>query len=230
MPHFTDYFKHLRLGDVLISKVDGSSNLYYYCDKILQDQKDGSLEFHARKYHPKDLFLQRVVEQIQETQERKNFHPWEKYIAEGLDLLSTQEADFNRPPAETDRLHMTIGEGNVIEMQHPEKPEGFEERKGMPRIHYGIVGSGKRIVYAEDLRLDFAQRYGVSVIDTEFDQVLESIIGNVKESFIFIRGVADYKDGSSKLEWQPYAALAAAAVMKSIIKSFKNPYASEDEI
>ena len=230
VPHFTDYYKHTRLGDVVISKVDSSGNIYYYCDKILQDPKDGSIEYHTKKYHPKDLFLQRVIEQIQETQERRSFNPWEKYIYEGLDLLSTQEADYNRPPAETDRLTMMFGEGNVIEMQHPEKPEGFEERIGMPRIHYGMMGSGKRIVYAEDLRLDFAQRYGLTVIDTEFDQVLESIIGSVKESFMFIRGIADYKDGSSKPEWQPYAALVAAAVMKSIIKSFNDPHASEDEI
>ena len=230
VPHFTDYYKHTRLGDVVISKVDSSGNIYYYCDKILQDPKDGSIEYHTKKYHPKDLFLQRVVEQINEARERRSFNPWEKYIYEGLDLLSTQEADYNRPPADSDRLTMMIGEGNVIEMQHPERPEGVEERKGMPRVHFGMIGSGKSIVYAEDLRLDFAQRYGINVIDTEFDQVLESIIGSVKESFIFIRGIADYKDGSSKAEWQPYASLCAAAVMKSIIKSFNSPHASEDEI
>lgn len=230
VPHFTDYYKHTRLGDVIISKVDSSGNIYYYCDKILQDPKDGSIEYHTKKYHPKDLFLQKVVEQIQEMRERRSFNPWEKYILEGLDLLATQEADYNRPPADSDRLTMMIGEGNVIEMQHPERPEGVEERTGMPRVHFGMIGSGKSIVYAEDLRLDFAQRYGINVIDTEFDQVLESIIGSVKESFIFIRGIADYKDGSSKQEWQPYAALCAAAVMKSIIKSFNDPHASEDEI
>ena len=230
VPHFTDYYKHPRLGDVVISKADSSDNIYYYCDKILQDPKDGSIEYHTKKYHPKDMFLQRVVEKIQETSEHRSFHPWEKYIAEGLELLSTQEADYNRPPADTDRLTMMIGEGNVIEMQHPETPEGIEERKGMPKLHYGLMGSGKRIVYSEDLRLDFAQRYGLCVIDKEFDQVLESIVGNVKESFLFIRGIADYKDGMVKMEWQPYASLAAAAVMKSIIKSFLTPYASEDEI
>ena len=231
VPHFTDFYKHMRLGDVIISKADSSGNIYFYCDKILKDQNDGSIEYHTRRYHPKDLYLQRVVEKIFETRERRsNFNPWEKYITEGLDLLSTQEADFNRPPPETDRLTMTIGESNVIEMQHPEAPEGYEMRKGMPRLHFGLMGSGKRIVYSDDLRLDFAQRYGLSVIDTEFDQVLESIVGNVKESFMFIRGIADYKDGSSKQEWQPYAALTAAAVMKSIIKSFANPHTSEDEI
>ena len=125
---------------------------------------------------------------------------------------------------------MMLGEGNVIEMQHPEVPEGVEDRQGMPKLHYGVLGAGKRFATDDDLRLDFANRYGVHCFDSEFDQVLESIVGNVKESFMFVRGIADYQDGSSKLEWHPYTSLVAAAVVKSIIKSFANPYMSEDEL
>ena len=52
-----------------------------------------------------------------------------------------------------------------------------------------------------------------------FNQVLESIVGNRKESFTLIRGVSDYIDGTTKsVAWQPYSALAAAAIMKSIIE------------
>jgi hypothetical protein len=39
--------------------------------------------------------------------------PWEKYIREGLELLKTQEADYNRPPPETDRLYMNVGDEQV---------------------------------------------------------------------------------------------------------------------
>ena len=34
---------------------------------------------------------------------------------------------------------------------------------------------------------------------------------------MLIRGIADYKDGTRRKEWQQYAALMAASVLKSII-------------
>lgn len=55
-------------------------------------------------------------------------------------------------------------------------------------------------------------------------KVLDSIIGNVKYSFAIIRGIVDYADGSSSAakKWLPYAALAAAAYMKTVIRSMPN--------
>ena len=57
-------------------------------------------------------------------------------------------------------------------------------------------------------------------------QVLESIVGNRKESFLFVRGACDYFDGTKNVVWQPYSALAAAAFMKSVIE--KIPVAPTD--
>ncbi|XP_052805319.1 uncharacterized protein LOC128234829 [Mya arenaria] len=228
VPHFTNYFKHLRMGDVLISECDAAGNLYYYCDKVLQE-KDGSIVYNTKTFRPKDYFLQEVIKNIKAVRSQRHFAPWEKYMKDGLELLSTQEADYNRPPTETDRLTMMIGEGNIIEMQHPHHPDGIDERHGMPKVFFGAIGAGKRFARDDDLRLDFAAKNGLQTFDSEFDQVLGGILGSVKDSFLFIRGIADYSDGMQKTEWQPYAALVAAAVTKSIIKSFKSPYGSEDE-
>ncbi|VDP96818.1 unnamed protein product [Trichobilharzia regenti] len=46
---------------------------------------------------------------------------------------------------------------------------------------------------------------------------MESVMGNGLDSFILIRGIADYVEGRQGAQWQPYAALAAASFMKSII-------------
>ncbi|XP_052253566.1 uncharacterized protein LOC127859952 isoform X2 [Dreissena polymorpha] len=229
VPHFTDYHKHPRLGDVLISQCDSQGNIYYYCNGLYQE-KDQSLHYKTKSFKPKDKSLQEVVRRIQETRERRAFSPWEKYITQGLEALSVQEADYNRPAAATDRLTLTIGEGNVIEMQHPQHPEGLDERQGWPKILYGAIGAGAKFAHDDDLRMDYAARNNLQCFDCQFDQVLEGIVGSVKESFMFIRGISDYSDGMQKKEWQPYSALAAAAVMKTIIKSFDGPYISEDEL
>ena len=145
--------------------------------------------------------------------------PWERYIQDGEALLQGQQVSFNRPRPETDRLFMNIGGDDVIEMQHPPVPEGITgHRPGVPVIRLGAIASGKPIVKEDQLRLEFAARHQCVGMDTEFDQVLESIVGNRKESFIFVRGACDYYDGTKNATWQPYAALVAAAFMRSLIE------------
>lgn len=91
--------------------------------------------------------------------------------------------------------------------------------EGVPRLHFGPVASGRAVLRDESLRQAFALRCGAKAFDSEFDSVLESVIGNCRESFAVVRGVADYRDGTVRGEWGPWAALAAAAVTKSIVSA-----------
>lgn len=91
-------------------------------------------------------------------------------------------------------------------------------KPGTPYIRCGSLGAGKPIVKVDELRMDFAARHQCVGFDTEFDQVLESIVGNRKDSFVFIRGVGDYLEGTKNIEWQPYAALTAASFMKALLE------------
>lgn len=79
------------------------------------------------------------------------------------------------------------------------------------------IASGRAISRDDSLRQLFAQQTGALAFDSEFDSVLESVLGNCRDSFLCLRGVADYRDGSRHKEWQPYAAIAAAAVMKAVV-------------
>ena len=62
-----------------------------------------------------------------------------------------------------------------------------------------------------------SERFGIIGFDSDVDQVMESIDGNRKESFIIIRAISDYYDGSTSKEWQPYASLCAAAFTKTLL-------------
>lgn len=99
----------------------------------------------------------------------------------------------------------------------------FYRQEGCPRIHLGTVAAGRQIVKDDRLRQQFATQVGALAFDCEFDSVIESILGNCKDSFVCIRGISDYKDGTRRKEWQPYASLAAASVMKSIICGLEAP-------
>jgi nucleoside phosphorylase len=91
-------------------------------------------------------------------------------------------------------------------------------------MHLGPVASGRLVSRDEACRQQFASRYGVLAFDQELDAAVQSVQGNCRDSFVAIRGISDYRDGSSRRsEWQPYAALAAASVMKAIIMAMDPP-------
>lgn len=36
VPHYTDFYKHVRLGDVVVSTPNDKGNLYIFCDKVIK--------------------------------------------------------------------------------------------------------------------------------------------------------------------------------------------------
>lgn len=124
---------------------------------------------------------------------------------------------------------MSIGNRDVIEVAHPlaattdSATDGGGGGPQSNRIHLGPIGSGKDLVRSDTSRIEFARRYGLLATDVEMNSVLDSITGNCRDSFIVVKGISDYKDGTSTRKWQNYSSLAAAAVMKSIICGMDAP-------
>lgn len=237
VPHFTDYHSHVRLGDIVVSSPPscptavGKPYIYLHCEKVEKSPEKRSSSsngevsidnFSYRSWMPPCLDLQTMAKAILELgMNDENKRSWETYIEQGLGVLDGQETDFQRPTTDADKLYMSIGTKDVIEVGHPDPPAnwtGYDPRsKGMPKIHFGAVASGRMLVKDEKVRQDVAAKFGIKAFDLEFDTVAESVFGNRKDRYVFIRGISDYKDGSRKKEWQPYAALVAAAFMKSLI-------------
>lgn len=227
IPHYRDYSKHVRLGDVVVSTPPDTNHpfVYLYCEglKNAVDEEYLSPEhFSTKTWCPPSLKLQNITYNLWHKGIRNmEDRPWEYYIEQSLRQLNDKESSFSRPSSETDKLYVSIGGEDLIEVGHPQPVEGtFDPRKpNMPVLHFGAVGSGKVLLQDDRKNIAswFADHYGIMAFDTGFGSVVESIFGNRKDDYIFIRGIADYKDGTKKKEWQPYAALAAAAVMKAII-------------
>lgn len=58
VPHYTDYSRHVRLGDVVISKPSGTNcHAYSHCNSVAA-RPDGKYEFEAKNYRPSDPVLQ----------------------------------------------------------------------------------------------------------------------------------------------------------------------------
>lgn len=246
VPHYTDHSRHVRLGDVVVSAPhppvsNGSTanggvaahpgqHVYLFAEQQQRspDQAPSSREpsptelaYTVKTWCPPELRLQQLAEELwQQGAEQPELRPWERYIEDGMRALADQESDFARPPDTSDRLYMSIGAKDLIEVAHPAPQQGAPDHRlpGRPVVHFGSVASGLGSVVRDDSRRHaLAEEHGVRAFDTGFDTVVESIFGNRKDHYAFIRGIADYKDGSKGREWQPYAALAAAAFMKAVV-------------
>ncbi|XP_055909322.1 uncharacterized protein LOC129944149 isoform X1 [Eupeodes corollae] len=225
VPHYTDYKKHVRLGDVVISYVDKNRALlgrgadkkaekpYVYVYSSGEDLKT---------YYPVNDCLQQIAENLQANMQSKR--PWEEYLKDGLKNLSMKtDTDFNRPALNTDKLFMNIGNNEVIEVAHPISGEDVVDGLPRSRLHLGPIGSGRDLVRNDGLRMKFVKNHGLLATDVEMSSVLDSIIGNCRESFILVKGISDYKDGTSTRKWLNFSSLAAASVMKSIICGMDAP-------
>ncbi|XP_049770542.1 uncharacterized protein LOC126109562 isoform X4 [Schistocerca cancellata] len=225
VPHYTDYRRHVRLGDVVVSHpVDGKRSVYVYCENAALSESGGA-EFEIKEYCPNNMGLQEIAAQLQAEAESRDEPPWMQLMREAINSLQSEsEHDFSQPPADSDKLYMAIGERDLIEVAHPSPQEGAENhrRKGCPWLHLSPVASGRGVARDEALRQQLAHETGALAFDSEFDAVLDAVTGSCRDSFLVARGIADYRDGgrpgAAGSQWQPYAALAAAAVVRCIVE------------
>lgn len=108
------------------------------------------------------------------------------------------------------------------------------DRRGpdRPIIHAGVIGAGRALVRDPEVRRRALDELDIRAVDIGFRAVLESIVGNRKESFGIVRGAADYADGGGakgRREWRHHAALTAAAAMKCIVLALPAPI-DDDEV
>lgn len=244
IPHYTDYNRHVRLGDVVVStppSCEGFGNpdqkyIYMYSERIKNspdspnahngDEAAVSYSYNVKTWCPPSLELQDIAQQLySQGLTNPELRPWADYIKQVQDGSDVEANSFLKPPMDTDKLYMSIGGKDVIEVAHPVLPPNQMDMRanGMPAIHFGAVGSGRSVIRDETIRHEFAHKYGIMAYDTEFDAVVESVFGNRKDNYVLIRGIADYRDGSRKKEWQMFSALNAAAFMKAIICAMEPP-------
>jgi len=219
VPHYTNYDKHVKLGDVVVSHYGNDQKaVYTYCENICNN--NGNITFDCHQYSPKIFDIQKAAIKLQievKTIEKKPL--WDTYLSEGLNKIEKQkmenESDFNRPPADSDKLQMYVGGTELIEITHPISSQN--DNSLGTRIHVGPIGGGQSAVSNEFVRQKFAAEYKLLALDSEFDSVMGSLMGNYCHSYAIVRGISDYKDGSVKNKWQPFASLAAASVVKAIL-------------
>ena len=71
VPHYTNYEKHVRLGDVVVSTPEANTNwMYTYCD-VAEEKPDGNFCFETKSWGAPTYLIQDIAYQLKQQVEMK---------------------------------------------------------------------------------------------------------------------------------------------------------------
>ncbi|KAL5095273.1 hypothetical protein Trisim1_000049 [Trichoderma cf. simile WF8] len=212
--------KHdIRLGDVVVSvSRDGKGSVFQYDfeDTIRNEtfQQTGFL-------NQTPTILRTAVSGL-ESQYEIEEHQIQETINSIFHKKPHLRKKYNRPNPATDRLYQSniihplaedincsthCGEGapNLIVRS---RRDGNEDD---PMIHYGLIASSNQLMRNADIRDKLAAERDILCFETEAAGLMNHF------PCLVIRGICDYADTHSNVEWRGYAAMAAAAYAKDLL-------------
>jgi nucleoside phosphorylase len=212
----------VRLGDIVIGvPSNGESGVFQYdFGKTIQGQPFQ----HTRTLNQPPTVLMSAVSNVMAKHQRKG-HQIQQAIDAVLDKSPKLRQQYQRPGNHTDRLFKspithdpsrTISESDLVQRRERTKEEDN------PAIHYGLIASANQLMKDAIIRDRFASEKNVLCFEME--------AGGLMNSFpcLVIRGICNYSDTHKSKEWQGYAAMAASAYAKDILKAIPPPRVDEE--
>ena len=203
----------IRLGDVVISKPNGTSGgvIQYDFGKTVQDGgfvRTGSLN------RPPDVLLNAMsslqARHIREESELpkhlsqvlSKYPKLQKPNADqsaGKDLL--YDADYGHPD----------GQSTCADCESDRLITRSKRENEIPTIHYGLIASANQVMKDGETRERLRKALNVLCFEMEAAGLMNTF------PCLVIRGICDYADTHKNGSWQPYAAAVAAAYAKELV-------------
>jgi nucleoside phosphorylase len=192
--------RHVRLGDIVVGTRDFID--YGHLRRVTNGEQQ------RRQFpQPSPRFVR--CADLLKAGELGGQRPWEHWIGPGRPANLVR---YTRPSHRTDVVRDS--DGNVV--PHPSRRLSEHPANGMPKVHYGSIGSADISLRDAATRDELAERYGFLAVEMEGAGIGRSSFQNGKEWFV-IRGISDYGDGHSDDGWRRYASLTAAAYARALL-------------
>ena len=137
------------------------------------------------------------------------------FLDEMANKYPTKIADFASYGQENDRLFEAeydhVGSEDTCGSCDASRVVGRSIRGNDPRVHYGLIASGNRVMKHGGTRDRLAQELGILCFEMEAAGLMDNF------KCLVIRGICDYADSHKNKKWQGYAALTAAAYAKELL-------------
>lgn len=187
----------VALGDVIVSMPSNGTNAMYTKWHRREIVGTEGQQHSQRTWHSHDDTLRRIVKKLEEN-DTGDVNYLDQLITSAVILIN--DSKFHKPTILSQTSSVSEERGTVVVS--------------------GAIGSINCLDEDDQLRMSFAKTNEIKAFDKDSEAVLESLDGNRNESYLIIRGVADFQYGGRK-EWQPYASLVAAVYMKTVILTLK---------
>merc|ERR1719367_2749513 len=94
VPHYTDFEKHVRLGDVVMANPpkQGQRFIYQFCESV-QEKPNGEIQFETKSWCPVDLAIQDIQSGLSDKFQTEC--PWIQHYNHGLEVLCDHEVEEN---------------------------------------------------------------------------------------------------------------------------------------
>jgi nucleoside phosphorylase len=200
MPDLANADRHVRLGDIVVSNQIGV--VQYDMDKENQD-------FTEPRYLPRppsSKWLTRCEDYIGVSIGEPSYWLFLDEITRDLKISRPR----NGPLADSPWLDNGTA-------KHPKDKMRIHNR---PKPHMGVIASANKLLKNSKLRDELKTKYNAMAVEMEGSGIADATYLAGK-SFLVIRGICDYANITKNDIWQDYAAAAAAAFAKGLIKSMR---------
>lgn len=206
----------IRLGDIAVSKPgynDGGVVQYDYGQTVQRGRfiRSGTLN------QPPTLLLTALA-----TIQEKHGRGEHEYLRFVQNVLQEFANNFSFPGAENDRLFHSAYDhvadrpvcdrcSTVESVSRPPRTDPY------PRVFYGTIASADRVMRHGPTRDKIGKEIGAICFEMEAAGLMNDF------PCLVIRGISDYSDTHKNYQWQPYAALTAAAYAKELLHTLPPP-------
>ncbi|KAK6331278.1 hypothetical protein TWF730_004365 [Orbilia blumenaviensis] len=207
----------IRLGDVVVGfPKDSHSGVLQYDMGKLETCRQFTIRSHLNK-PPKALLtavgtlqsqhdfeegemVQYLQQAIQRMQKMKKLRA---YRFPGRDKDQLFKADYHHPDENTK---------GCSACDENQKETRIDRDTDNPVVHYGLIASGNAVMKSAQQRDQLRDKEKVVCFEMEAAGLMNNF------PCLVIRGICDYSDDHKNDLWQPYAALAAAAYAKDLLR------------
>jgi len=208
-------YSDIRLGDIVVSKPSeqGPGVIQY---DMGRSEKDGWVRIGALSKPPTLLLTamntltaaygleKRISESIQ--QSLVKFEDWaDDFKYPGMELDHLFKANWSHINDNPTCEECAVNDVNEIKRPSRKNPE-------IPKIHYGNIASGNRVIKNAIERDTLAKKENVICFEMEAAGLMDDF------PCLVVRGISDYADSHKNWHWQPYAAVVAAAYAKRLLQ------------
>lgn len=219
----------IRLGDVVVSTKSGSHGAVKQYD--FGKERQGQ-DFEHTGYL--DLPPSSINTAIQLVRVKQRLDPklLSDKIEKALGKYDHLKDDFGRPDPSTDQLfrsdYIHIDQDGACDGPSPCDTTKLLRQGGRlkgsqaPKVHYGLIASGNRVMRDAERRDKLAIEDGVLCFEMEAAGMMRSC------PCLVVRGICDYSDSHKNKGWQGYASMVAAAYAKDLLEKLSSANVTKD--